>query len=1150
MGGFWQFSGVSCNDGLGYDLSVGYPPANYPVIGEVYSGTTSGDFYECTTLGAIGLPQIDVDTSINLGPCSLVITPTPTPTQTTTSTPTETPTETPTQTPTSTFGCNCNYYDVTIAQSDLDNATGNITFLNNTVYIQYYNCYNVSTIVTFNSSGTTSNAFCAFYVQSVYYYVNDTLNVAGSSFTTDTLVSCCPTPTPTPTTTETPTQTPTPTQTSTQTPTQTPTPTETSTPTQTTTTTETPTPTQTSTPTETPTPTQTPTPTVTIGLTPTATGTPTATPTETPTQTSTVTQTPTETPTQTSTNTQTPTSTQTPTVTETSTQTPSPTITSTPTSTVTETPTQTPTVTETATQTPTQTETSTPTATVGTSPTPTSTTTPTPTPTLTPEIVVQFRDCDNGDFYFRFGGSPMPYLQIGSVFNITGSLDFEGCATVVADTGQGPFYYSYGVTFTEVNYCGNALCPRTNVKSAQLARCVDGLLDYFDVDYDTAFEGAVYFYQGECWRFVRYDGPGGPYLGSPTYFSCGDPVCLPSPTPTPTPRVTPTNTPTPSVTPSACAYSTFCFRTTLPELQSYSGNYTQYGYFYNSHLTYSGDGINSGVIYYFTSVTESFWCLSTSLGGSCLLRGASPCNSNCPDISGNFFNSGICPTPTPSPSACTIDFVAYFDCDWEPVLTPTPSVPCDDVDFDFFSFGLTPTPSSTNTGFGKALQFSLYESTPTATSTATPTPTFDPIPNVPAGGKVSFEIFDSPLDCPTVKILQVCGQETFYYVTSDLVFGGAPIAQNVTFNGNINGQSLCLNWIGTTSQISSNAIVSTIYSVPGTCGLCLVKPSPTPTSTSTPTQTPTNTSTPTQTSTPTPTPTNTATQTMTPSPTRTTNLTPTPTSTQTPTNTSTSTQTPTNTSTSTQTPTPTPTKAQLYYQFTLCPDQNSLIRFNRLFQTQSLSIDILPNTVFKDNQGLCWTYQGTTTSIVPNPNYVDLVWTGNYFGTAGADQYETCARCLTLSTKILLQFEIFENFIGYIPSGQTTTFQSPNFGVSFYEGTNPNTGQLFFPKEDVFNNEIIDVHPVILFGSSPFNISKLAVGLIVGKSLSRQNVIVKVYINDILASEKTEPLEASDVNYGVQIGGLFEEINCVSTPCLRQLSRGDKLLITLERGEG
>jgi hypothetical protein len=71
---------------------------------------------------------------------------------------------------------------------------------------------------------------------------------------------------------------------------------------------------------------------------------------------------------------------------------------------------------------------------------------------------------------------------------------------------------------------------------------------------------------------------------------------------------------------------------------------------------------------------ETRWCLSTFLGGDCIIFGPSPSTSTCPDLDGSFFNF-VCPTPTPSNTdVCnTFDFTASFDC-IVTGATPTPSV--------------------------------------------------------------------------------------------------------------------------------------------------------------------------------------------------------------------------------------------------------------------------------------------------------------------------------------------------------------------------------------------------------------------------------------------------------------------------------------------
>jgi len=72
---------------------------------------------------------------------------------------------------------------------------------------------------------------------------------------------------------------------------------------------------------------------------------------------------------------------------------------------------------------------------------------------------------------------------------------------------------------------------------------------------------------------------------------------------------------------------------------------------------------NSGIYYIYYNTTELQWCLSTSLGGFCILSGKSPCFSKCPDLCDEYFFEGECPTTTTTTIACvTFDFDAIFDC--------------------------------------------------------------------------------------------------------------------------------------------------------------------------------------------------------------------------------------------------------------------------------------------------------------------------------------------------------------------------------------------------------------------------------------------------------------------------------------------------------
>lgn len=671
------------------------------------------------------------------------------------------------------------------------------------------------------------------------------------------------------------------------------------------------------------------------------------------------------TPTPTSSATLTPTPTQTPTSTQGSTPTQTPT--------QTETPSQTPS--ETATQTPTHTSTSTPTTTLTATPTQTSTATPTPTPTITPTAgyVVQFEDCTNNSNIFRFFNVPTT-LVLGSVYYITGGIEFEGCATVVALTGEGPLYNGLGVSFTQTGAgCADEICPKVSNRAALLYKCSDESVFYATVKEDTAFDGGTYLYNGECYSFVEFSGPGGPNLGDPDFKDCLS--CQPTPTPTSTPQATPTNTPTVSLTPSGCSFNEFCFYTTLPSLSGYNGNYTATGN-YNSKTYYSGDGITSAVIYYNTN----FWCLSDTLGGTCILRGNYPCYSVCPDISASDFEGGICPTPTPTPVDCSIfDFNAYFDCDWEPLPTPTPSIACNDVNFTIESVGVTPTPTPSGDFCNNvAISFSLSGYTP-VTPTVTLTPSVTLTRTVSIGGQVTFEMLDETFSCVSVKVLTDCQSGEEFYTTDSLSFSGTPVIIGMTMFVQVNGVERCVVYSRDDKNFSSNSNVGDIVQIYASCEYCSTIPTPTPTITSTPTTTPTPTSSLTPSATPT--------QTATPSQTATFGSTPPPTPSQT------RTATPTNTPTPSLTASPSPTPNYVYVYQSCGPISPNTLP-TQVIQTQQVTFTIEPNAIIQDTKGNCWTYIGRfdSTYIAP-PTVVTTTFSGNFFDGISTITYPDCTTC-------------------------------------------------------------------------------------------------------------------------------------------------------------
>jgi hypothetical protein len=548
---------------------------------------------------------------------------------------------------------------------------------------------------------------------------------------------------------------------------------------------------------------------------------------------------------------------------------------------------------------------------------------------------------------------------------------------VVTSDGSGPLYDGNGVSFTQTaSGCADPVCPRVSNRPALLYKCSDSTIFYANVEEDTAFVGAAYLYNGECYSFVEFSGPGGPDIGDPDYADCT--ACSPTPTPTSTPQSTPTNTPTVSVTPSACTYTDFCFYTMLPSLSGYSGNYTLAGT-YNTKDYYTGDGTITAVIYY----TGSYWCLASGAtpGGTCVLQGATPCYSQCPDIAANDFVGGICPTPTPTPVDCSIfNFNAYFDCDWEPLPTPTPSIACDDVNFIIDSSFVTPTPTPSGDFCGAVgMSFSMSGYTPAVTPTITLTPSITLTRTVNIEEQVKFNMLVETFSCVSVKVLTDCQTGVEYYVNDNLIYDGIPVVTGITMFASINEINVCATYTRDDSNFSSNATVDAIFQIYTICGDCSTLPTPTPTVTSSPTNTPSLT--------PSKTPTNTPTQTLTPSPTSTLGSTPPPT--PTPTKTGTATPTPTKT----MTPTPSITPNYVYVYQSCSPISPNLVP-TQIIQSVKVTIASDAGIIFRDNSGNCWTYIGRfEPTYIAGSGVTTITYTGNYFDGIPTNIFTTCDSC-------------------------------------------------------------------------------------------------------------------------------------------------------------
>jgi|688.fasta_scaffold94895_2 hypothetical protein len=307
--------------------------------------------------------------------------------------------------------------------------------------------------------------------------------------------------------------------------------------------------------------------------------------------------------------------------------------------------------------------------------------------------------------------------------------------------------------------------------------------------------------------------------------------------------------------------------------------------------TYNGDtywsGQTSGWTIYYSTGTTSQWCLSDTLGGPCYLTGKSPCSSLCPDLSSIYVFSGICltPTPTPTQNCDVLDFSAMFNCDFIQTQTPTPTA----------SVTPTPTitPSPTNFCSIIGIDASGYTYTPTPTPTPTVTPTMYYVNNrkarlpfyssliarnCDASGLAIFTTIEGQIICPGTQKFQDCFDNKQYYYANEIT--GVPTGTQfelysvylalVYYNG-VN-ELKCVSYYGYDYNHGNDSIiqitnpVSYGLSTEGDCIYCQPDTVPTPTPTRTPTMTPTQTMTMTPTQTPTqthtPTPTNTPTSTL------------------------------------------------------------------------------------------------------------------------------------------------------------------------------------------------------------------------------------------------------------------------------------------------
>jgi hypothetical protein len=358
--------------------------------------------------------------------------------------------------------------------------------------------------------------------------------------------------------------------------------------------------------------------------------------------------------------------------------------------------------------------------------------------------------------------------------------------------------------------------------------------------------------------------------------------------------------------------------------------------------TYNGDtyfsGVSTGNVIYFT--TGGTWCLSTILDGTCLLEGAFPCTSICPDLCDEYVFSGNCPTPTPTPTVnCSVlDFTAIFDCE----VTPTPSVtPTNTV-----TPTVTPTPSTTPLCPFIGVDVTITGYTPTPTPTPTITPTVTPIIDRPCeiSGDVTYLTIDNEIICPVSRKFVDCANGQLYFTDSYVPTpSGDTLTPLLLFKANVDGISKCIVYVGLDFN---NSGINSIQLVDGPladlnlvedCSSCTPDIPPTPTPSVTVTKTPT--------------------------------------------------------------PTPTPTSSSMmgFYLYKLCSSNTYIIQ-TIPGPTTNNTLTFRTNA---SSSGECWeyiSYSGIYPSLPPGATYSYI--TGNYFPTSGLLYFNNCTDCIFVTSEI------------------------------------------------------------------------------------------------------------------------------------------------------
>lgn len=447
-----------------------------------------------------------------------------------------------------------------------------------------------------------------------------------------------------------------------------------------------------------------------------------------------------------------------------------------------------------------------------------------------------FSGCCSGETFSIYTYSNTNPLIVGNtywfnqVLSITSDDYLSGCFTLVSSSSTSPSYTLYSTlnrgsslsTYVDCSTCNTAHpCPTsacclniqvdcTNCPDYTISLTPDGYVNdaYFYQFNNLAGDVLMVYYNGSDWSLSNATSAQtiACCFGSTPDCPAGDKslnqyglLCSVIGNDTVT-FVTKNCTPPPlECSPMYCIQGTGL---------DYDDTYTaMLGDEYNGTGYWSGQS-NGYVIYYSSADTQ--WCLSTTLGGTCLLSGKSPCTTTCPDLCEHYFYEGLCPstTTTTTIDCSTFDFSAIFDCEVFPTTTTTTST-------STTTTTTTPPPDPCS-GVSISASISAYTTTTTtSTSTTTTTTIYYPCN---FSGDVTFNVIDVEIKCPISKEFKDCFDMggTRYY-TNDILTNplGGDIEVDMVFSALVDGELKCVSYVGINNDVSP---INTITLVDGSFG--------------------------------------------------------------------------------------------------------------------------------------------------------------------------------------------------------------------------------------------------------------------------------------------------------------------------------------------